>query len=432
VPNHRERRKSPDPRIAGAQNDLRVDLYRRLLPQIQVQDQRSGAQGPVLHWNDSDAQWNKADSPNLWNQVGLSPIIQTLFWVLETLEGEELGILESLDSIVDPFTTPEELLDDLAASFGYALDDALDVDAKRIVVQGLFHAYKALGQRIAFDVFYRMVGFEVIKVFPLWKKDIYEANNDYSRFRYATTLRVAEAVGPAGNVAYITNLTNLPIKPGTVRITDGVVVLKDDPETGGEAEGLAFTGPIAPIIGPGIESGTINYDTGRVEVNFGTPSAGPVTADYESIDTEWPFHAARMDIEILMNPGGGVPIPVVDQEVVQGLLDRLDEIRPIHVLLRAFTLVFELDDTVEPTATDSVGCISILKDVRAPFGGSAGSNRTYMIDAAPDVQPDTLFISNIVGGNEVLRRVLLEDRTGFVCPGLDLLKIQAGGPETYW
>lgn len=432
MPNHRERRKSPDPRSGGAQNDLRIDLYRRLLPQIQTQDQRSGAQGSALHWNDPDSQWNKADDTNsLWNAVGLAPIIQTLFWVLETLEGEELEILESLDAIVDPFSTPEALLDDLAASFGYSLKSDLDEATKRIIVQGLFHAYKALGQRVAFDVFYRMVGFEIVKVYPLWKKDIFEANNDYSRFRYDTSPISAEPVGPSGSAAYVTNLTNLPIKPGTLRITDGSVILKDDPEQGFEPEGLAVTGEIAPIIGPGNESGTINYTTGRLEVAFDAATVAAVTADYEQIDEEWPFHAARMDIEILMNPGG-VPIPIVDAEVVQGLLNRLDEIRPIHVLLRAFSLVFELKDNVTPMATDSVGCITILQDSRDAFGGAPGEERRYFIDAAPDVQPDTLFVSNIVASTETIRRVLLEDRTSFICPGLDVLKIQAGGPETFW
>ena len=69
--NHRPRRRSPDDAIGGPNNQLRVDLYRRLIPQIQQQDQASGAQGYVIHWNDPDAQWNKEDDiRSFWNAVG--------------------------------------------------------------------------------------------------------------------------------------------------------------------------------------------------------------------------------------------------------------------------------------------------------------------------------------------------------------------------
>jgi hypothetical protein len=400
-----------------------VDLYRRLIPQLQDQDQRSGMQGYNLHWNDPDAQWNKLnDIRAVWNSVGLSPCIQTLFYVIESLEGEELGVLESMDALTDPLNCPESMLPIIAAGFGYQLKQELDLETKRVIVQGLFHAYKCLGQRVGFDVFYRMIGFRIIKVFPLWKKEIFEDQNRYNRTRFVRTPVLAEPVGPAGNTSYNTILSETPIVPGTLRITDGTVVLKDEP-AGYLQEGI-FTGITAPIVGPGIESGSVNYRTGEVVVNFSGPTAGAVTADYDQASDEFPYRAARMDIEILMNPGG-VPIPLVDSEVSRVILSRLDEVRPIHVLLRALTLAFEIEDTVSPGAHDGVACTSLLVDSRTPVSGT-GLEARYILDAYEDTGQDDLTIDHESGGT-VQKFVVVEDRLdGFLCPGTDLLDIDAG------
>ena len=413
MPDHHERRRSPDDRIGGPNNQLRVDLYRRLRPQLQQQDQRSGAQGYIAHWNDPDAQWNKPDdAATFWNAVGLTPVIQTLFFVIETLEGEELAILESLDTLTDPFNCPVEVLGDISASFGYRLKESLDEETKRIVVQGLLHAYKALGQRVGFDVFYRMVGFEIIKVWPLWKKAVHEDQNRYDRFRHTTTPVSAEAVGPSGSAAYKTGLSDLPIAPGSLRITDGSVVLKDQP-VGYLQEGMVV-GATAPLIGPGTESGVIDYQTGELTVNFSAATVGAVTADYEQITDEFPYRAARMDIELLMNPVGA-PIPLVDSEVLRSILDRLDETRPIHVLLRALTLAFDISDSVDPTATDSVGCIQRLVDVRDPFGGLPGLSALYLLDESPNVRQDDLVIDHGIIGHGQRHGRERDERTGTKC-----------------
>jgi len=423
MPNHRERRRSPDDRIARPNNQLRVDLYSRLLTQHILQDQQSTAQGFIAHWDDPDAAWDQPNDPSaFWDAIGLAPHYQTLFWVLETMEGEELGILEDMDSLIDPFKCPEGMLTHIAASFGYALKDDLTLDAKRVVVQGLFHAYKSLGQRVGFDVFYRMIGFRIINVFPLWKSKIHEDGSNYSRERYVTNPITAEPVGPAGNQAYVTTLGDPAIVPGSLRITDGSVVLKDNPP-GFAPDGLVV-GITAPIIGPGIESGEINYQTGELVVDFGAASAGPVTASYLQVSDEFPYRAARMDIEVLMNPGG-IPIPIVDSEVSRSLLQRLDEVRPIHVLLRALTLAFELADEVTPAATDETGCVLRLRDSRDPFGLFPGLEALYMLDQAPNVRQDDLFIAHESGGT-LQTDVVLEDRLeGFQCPGTDLLNIDA-------
>jgi len=292
-----------------------------------------------------------------------------------------------------------------------------------VVVQGLFHAYKSLGQRVGFDVFYRMIGFKIIKVFPLWKKEVNEDQNRYSQTRYETVTVPAEVVGPAGSLTYRTTLFGTPIAPGSLRITDGTVTLKDQPD-GFLADGLVVSREV-PIVGPGGETGSIDYSTGELVVTFGAATLGPVTATYEQITEEFPYRAARMDIDILMNPGGA-PIPLVDSEVLRSVLDRLDEVRPIHVLLRAMTLAFEILDTVEPAATDAVSCVQVLQDSRDELGLAPGREFLYMLDASPAVRQDDLFIEHASGGTPQTMVALEDVLQGFTCPGVDTLDIDAG------
>jgi hypothetical protein len=160
-----------------------------------------------------------------------------------------------------------------------------------------------------------------------------------------------------------------------------------------------------------------------VFIDFVTPTVGAVTADYEKVSDEFPYRAARMDIEILMNPGGA-PIPLVDSEVLRTVLDRLDEVRPIHVLMRAMTLAFELEDTVTPGAHDQTACTTILVDTRTPVSGT-GLEARYILDAYEQAGQDDLTIDHASGGT-VKKDTIIEDRLdGFVCPGTDRLDIDA-------
>ena len=183
--------------------------------------------------------------------------------------------------------------------------------------------------------------------------------------------------------------------------------------------------------GPGGESGTVNYSTGVFTLNFVAPTVGVVTADYESIAEEWPYHAARIDIEILLNPGGDLvnPIPLVDADVVRNILSRAEETRPIHVLVRALTLISELEDTVSPGATDEQACITKLKDVRpgSPGLGVDGLDHTYILDFVPDIASDVAFIDRVVGGVLSRRDYLFEEQAPILCP-MDALTIE--GPPS--
>lgn len=416
----------PNPFRRPVGNGLRLDLYRHLYPEIIERDQKSGNFGYVANWDDPESTWDSGDPSQAWDALGFRPVIETLFYVIESMAGEEIGVVENLDALVDPYACPVQYLPLLAASLGYDLEESIPEEQKRAVVQGLVVAYKARGQEVGFRIFYRMAGFKIIRVFPLWKKNINEDREDYSRVRYSTTPIVGESIGPGGALGYTGRLASTPIEPGSIRMTDGVVVIRDDPVPVG-----FVTSADAPLIGPGGITGTVNYFTGAFRLTFPTPSAGPVVADYATIVEEWPFHAARIDIEVLLNPGG-TPVPLVDEEVVRNILGRAEETRPVHVLLRTLALITELRD-VGPTATDRASCTTQRRDRRpgAPELGIDGRDYNYFLDGVGGIGDDVLVVDQVVGGTVAEKDVGLEDQASIVCP-LDVLIIEAGGPPTYW
>jgi len=408
----------------GPSNRLRIDLYRFLFSRVIEEDQESGAYGHIFHWDDpGDPEWDSGDPNDVWDRLGFSPVVQTLFYVLETMEGEDIGVIEDLSALVDPYTCPVDHLPLLAASFGYDLEESISEGEKRVVVAGIIDAYKVAGRWIGFKVFYRLAGFEVIHVYPLYKKRAHEEDGDYSRVRYSASVVAGESIGPGGQTGYTGRLASTPVRPQSVRITDGATVVRDDPPT--TPSGL-MRGTTAPLIGPNGETGMVDYSTGVFTLNFPSPTVGAVTTDYERVDEEWPYHAARIDIEILLNPGGDLinPVPLVDAEVARNILSRAEESRPIHVLLRSLALVSELHDD-GPGASDQQACLTKLKDVRD--GSLAlsvpGRDYTYMLDFVPDLAEDAGTIDEIVGGILARRTHLFEEQGRLACP-MDALLIE--------
>lgn len=430
----------PLPRVGEPSNRLPIDLYRRLLPRLQEEDQASGAHGYVMRYDDPDSRYDTGD-PLLgsYDAIGVAPLVQELFYVLETRESEEIQTLEDIAALTDPLRCPEELLPQIAASFGYSLEGDLGVSEgisskqKRAVLLGLIDAYRSRGTFVGFKVFYRMVGFEVINVYELWKTAPEESLQDYSRIRYQTTPIAGAFIGAPGLNSFVGTIADKPIKPGTIRITantgSGPFVLRDDPD----GPTFDLTGQ---LVGPNGESGTVNYSTGDFTLLLKAPATATVTATFEKVTKEWPYHAARIDIEILMSPGGK-PIPLVDTDNLGTILHRMEETRPIHVLLRALTLVFELDDDFGADgasgATDRVGCAQRLEDIRSgqPFPGAPGRNDQYLMDQGDDATDEmTIEIQTLASVTTELTQVF-DEQAQIVCP-LDTLIINTGGPDEYY
>lgn len=537
-------------------NSLPIDLYRRLLPRIQEEDQAAGAHGYTFRFDDPSSKWDSGDPTEAWDAVGLSPVIQELFYVIERMEGEDVEVLESLDALVDPLRCPEEFLPRIAASFGYALQgdlgeaEGISSEMKRSALLGLIDAYRARGTFIGFKVFYRLIGLEIIEVFELWKKNIQEADQDYSRVRFVgptppagpgtapsvvavaggavtvgahqwvvsfvdstntesplgpasvalaivapdqtvnlalvplgpigTTARriyrtkaagpagvfflvgqivdnvttvfvdaLSDAVlgtpapvgtattafiGPAGVASFAGTIPDSPIIPGSMRVTadtgSGPIIIRDDP--GGIVDEDVVRGT---LIGPGGESGAINYRTGEFTLALLAPAVSPVTAQFTRIAEEWPYRAARIDVDILLSPGGA-PIPLVDAENLSTILTRMEETRPIHVLLRAIALVAEVQDTFGEDgasgATDRTGCIQHVRDERTgqPFPGDPGRDYNYLLDMAVSAG-DEFVVEQVAGGVTTEHDQVFDDEAQIVCP-LDTLVINDGSTDQYW
>ena len=88
---------------------------------------------------------------------------------------------------------------------------------------------------------------------------------------YSSEKILDEPLGPAGTTDYSVNLEYLPVIPGSVEITDGNLVVRDD--RNGNLVGNVGTP------GGGITN-TVNYITGAVSLKFSISTTGPVVANY--------------------------------------------------------------------------------------------------------------------------------------------------------
>lgn len=348
-------------------NHLREELYKELIPLIIQEDLKTGVFGPVKFWNDPILKWNDG---SLWNQKGLLPVIKNLFFAIER-EGElELAEIDGLPDLVDPDKAPVDFLEAMAESLGLPFSEDLSEAGKREHIKSIIELQKKRGTALSWEIFYRVLGFDV-QAFPLWKKDINEANDQYSRQRYETQNVTGEVIGTVAATSFAGATNFFPIKPGTVRITDGSVFIKDESSRLSSNFGKLFTS--SGFVGE------INYATGRYSIQLGIPTVDSLTIDYEEITNEFPYHAARVDLEVFFVPSenGEFSTPI-DDNLINRLLNRLEEVRPIQVLLRALIIKIVLEDTLEDFAAELRACPGpeMGKDERDV------ETRLYLVDKA--------------------------------------------------
>lgn len=369
----------------------RPDIYGLLLPPLQDEDSRTGTTVIKDYWNTPDGEviaWNQA-TPFIatWNRLGVEPVLQRLFWCFETEHGNMLEELEAMDQLTDPDNCPAEFLGYMASSLGYDLDDSLLEAEKRHTIKGILTAYKEHGTPISWTVFYRMLGFRVL-TYPLWKKEYAEDQDRYSQDRYVTTTAFAGVALPG---IFVNALAQAPLRPRSLVLTDGVETMRDDGK--------------GRFIGNQGGWGTVNYLTGAMRLFFNAPP-GPITIDGETVNEEYPYHAARVDFDFFLVPiKGGAP-PAVTPEFVQKVLRYLEEVRPIHVILRTLNLIMPIEEDLTDIVTDEACC-----------GPSLGVDHWtahedfYIGDVAPF--PDDSFMLLDIG---TAQTALLDDLTPFINP----------------
>ncbi len=292
----------------------------------------------------------------------------------------------------------------MARSLGHALEEGLSEKKQRETVKAISALNKIRGKPLSWIVFYRMVGFRIVQ-WPLWKKDVHEAEDRYSRERYASVNPISGEVLTSVPIGY---LASNPIRPTSLRITDGVEIFRDD------GKGV--------LIGNQGGDGVITYRTGAYRVNFATPPAGAVTASYDEVTDEYPYHAARVDLDLFLVPIEGEEIAVVDDAFVQNILERIEEVRPIHVLVRALSFIVELEDEVLNFANDEPPC-----GPQMGIDHWEGKEDFYAADLGPVSDDDILQISRSDGYEEFV----FEDIARLVCPARDILRIESTPPQAH-
>lgn len=105
-----------------------------------------------------------------------------------------------------------------------------------------------------------------------------------SNFNYSSETVDEEVLASAGQSSYSVNLAYFPVRPGTLKITVGANEYVDDGN--------------GNITGPGLTSGTVNYQTGAVNLTFDSATGDDLIASYEYQLDYAPVNVPQVDIKI--------------------------------------------------------------------------------------------------------------------------------------
>jgi len=275
---------------------------------------------------------------------------------------------------------------------------------------------KVKGRELSWEIFYRILGVDV-QTYPLWKAIPAETVN-YSRTQFVTDSVSDELLGTPGNSSYSGQLLRYPIAPGALRIKVDGMSFRDNNDKLSSGYGTLIT--------PDNSTGTINYATGKYTIELENPATTNILADYEAITTAYPYRAARVELELFLYQGGPTPMPF-DQELIDRVLSRLEEVRPIHVLIQTFIVVLDVEDTLPDFCSDAVCCgPHKAKDVRS------NEYRFYAADLGPNVNDELLRVEKDFGATKELNAIQ-EDHCPFVMnPDLLTIEFSDGQPTQYW
>lgn len=393
-------------------NNLRADLYSLLFPEIIREDHEAGPQTYINFHDDPLREW---DSGTLWDELGVLPVIKNAFYGIEKEEVKDLELIDDISTLSDPDRCPEKFLDYMASSLGHPLEDGLSTDRKREVIKSVAQLQKMRGKELSWKVFFRLLGFQ-INAIPLFKRDVFEENDQYSPTRYTTETK-SETIGTAGAQDYVTYLTHPPVMPGSLRITvDGKTFRDNDNK---------MSNDYGTLITPDSSTGTVNYATGKITLSLPAPSGTNVEAEYEQITEEFPYKAARVDLEFFIFLDEEDP-PAVSTELLDKILKRLDEVRPIHVVVRLLVIVLDVPDIVEDFASDSRRCGPTMgKDVRG------SEYRFYMADLGPGASDDHFVLEE--DGVSVEDTLVLDESYDVAAnPDTLVIEFSNGQPTQYW
>jgi len=397
-------------------NHLRIELYKHLFPRVLKEDQENGVESYIHFWDDPLLKW---DEGALWDEMGVVPVLKNVFFAIEKEESKDVEFIDKLPDLVDPDKCPADFLNIMARSLGHPLEEGLEEAKKREVIKSVIDLNKIRGRELSWDIFYRMIGWQV-KAIPLWKKQIFEANEEYSRERYEVATVEDELLGPSGSKYYVGSFVEKPVRPGSITIKVDGKVFRDDDNSLGENFGglLAQDGSV----------GSFNYPKGEYNLTLENTAGTDVLASYDKVTGEFPYRAARADLEFFIFLQEESGTHTFDQAVLDRLLLRAEEVRPIHVLLRLIILVLDAPEQINDFATDGLHCGPRLgRDVRS------AEYRFYAADVGLGAQDlDLVVEKNTLVGDDDLN-VIMEERVS-LCSISDKLIVEFSDatPTQYW
>ncbi len=396
-------------------NQLRAELYMKLFPEIIREDHRRGVDGFVRFWDDPLGRW---DDGGFWDEMGVTPVLKNIFYAIEREEEIDLEEIDKLTELVDPDKCPAEFLDIMARSLGHPLEEDLTEQGQREAIKSIIQLNKSRGKELSWDVFFRMIGFTVRGV-PLWKKSVHESQDRYAREQYVTNSISNEVIGTAGLTDYSGTLLNRPLKPGSIVIKTSGKTYRDNDNKISENFGN--------LVAADGSEGSFNYARGKYKLKFSSPTTTDLTVSYEHITDAFPYRAARVDLEVFFSISEEAAVgQQFDNELLDKILDRLEEVRPIHVLVRLVILVLDSPDVLEDFASDEVECGPDMgKDVRTD------EYRLYAADLAEVGKDDGLFAIKQGAGTDTSYLVDEHLKMGINPDSLEIL-FSDGSPPQYW
>jgi hypothetical protein len=390
-------------------NHLPVDLYGRLIPAIIREDIKTGVYSNITFWDDPLFVW---DEGKFWDEIGLLPVIKNLYYGIEQEETHDEMEISKLTDLIDPDRCPLKFLRNLSESFGYPLDTSKPEIEQREIVKSIVALNKTRGTPISWTAFYRTLGIKVNPI-PLYKKNIHESNNQYSRHRYTTEKITKEVLATMGSAEYTGFFAKLPIKPGSVFVYSSDYSLRDI--------GNSLDEKYGSLLGQNC-SGKINYATGKFSLSFTSATTEDVKTDYEHITDEFPYSAARIDLDVYFAAHEDSS-EFLTTKLLDKIIAMAEEVRPIHVLLRLVVLALLPEDIVNDFATDSVSCGQLIA-----MDPRDDNYRAYPVDGVPLNQDEILILTK----NNEEKIAILDDNCLINTYFPETLKIRIGEEIQYW
>lgn len=316
-------------------------------------------------WYVTDPEGNQ---PKNWSYEGVGDIIHFLdpdnvvaFFteMVDTERVVQTNTVQSILNLLDPDTCPTEYLPYLAATIGYRLEADDPEILQRAQIKSAVAWYKEKGMISAFELLFITLGYTV-SIYPLWFN-----KQGVSAFPSSDPRQQSPWDIDPTNLGVVRSVHLVPLADtytATISLTSPVPspVVGTYVTLNGNSVRVASTGT---VINGFTSSLTVVSDTSSyIIVSVGDSFLGTTVSGFSQpnllIDDQ-PTEQLRQDwlskhgndlwrpharIDILLETVPGRTIPPITQQKLDDLLQRMEEVRPVHVLVRGIFTSIPFND----------------------------------------------------------------------------------------